>query len=171
MLVCAVKPAQAGEQMKGRILASVSVLAGLVVALTANHAAAVTAEELVGAWTPVSNSHYGGNPKGIAMFDANGNFAIELFRVDLPNYASNVRTQGTPEEHKATVHGSLAYYGTYKVQGTDLLLHVKGSTFPNWRGARQKRTNLKIEGDKLTWTQPAPSGGGGPTMAIWQRPK
>lgn len=157
--------------MKWRFLASVSVLAGLVVALTGNHAVAVTAQDLVGAWTPVSNSHYGDNPKGIAIFDADGNFAIELFRKDLPNYASNVRTQGTAAEHKATVLGSLAYYGTYKVQGTNLLLHVKGSTFPNWRGARQQRTSLKIEGDKLTWTQPAPSGGGGPALAIWARPK
>jgi Lipocalin-like domain len=45
---------------------------------------------------------------------------------------------------------SIAYYGTYSVSGTGLILHVEGSTFPNWTGTNQKRTNVTIKRDKLT---------------------
>ena len=33
----------------------------------------------------------------------------------LPKFASNNRQAGTPEENKAFVQGSLAYFGTYSV--------------------------------------------------------
>jgi hypothetical protein len=47
------------------------------------------------------------------MFDANGRFSLIIMRGDLPKYASNKRVDGTPDEYKATVTGSLAYFGTY----------------------------------------------------------
>ena len=157
--------------MRRGFIVGLSLATGLMVAFAAANAVALNAREIVGTWTPVSNPPYGDNPKGIVMFDAHGHFAIELFRADVPKYASSLRTEGTPEEYEATVEGSLAYFGTYKVRGTDLLLHVESSTFPNWNGADQRRTNLTIKGDKLMWTQPAPSGGGGPAATVWQRLK
>ena len=158
--------------MKRGFFCRLSAVTALMVVLASGHAVALTARDLVGAWTLVSAGFaYGDNPKGIAMFDAHGHIAIELLRAGVPKYASNLRTQGTPEEYKATVDGSLAFYGTYKVKGTDLLLHIESSTFPNLNGADQKRTGLKIKGDMLTWTQPTPSGGGGPALAVWKRAK
>jgi hypothetical protein len=90
---------------------------------------------------------------------------------DLPKYASNNRTQGTPAEYKATVEGSLSYFGTYAVSGTDLNLHIEGSTFPNWVGMDQKRINLSVNADELKYTQPNPSGGGPAAQLIWRRAK
>jgi uncharacterized membrane protein YcaP (DUF421 family) len=55
---------------------------------------------------------YEPNPKGSAIFEANGRFSVILMRGNLPKYASNNRTQGTATESKATVEGSLAYFGT-----------------------------------------------------------
>jgi len=103
--------------------------------------------------------------------EANGRFSAILMRADLPKYASNNRVQGTAAEHKSTVEGSLAYFGTYSVNGTDLNLHIEGSTFPNWTGADQKRTNISLVGDEFKYVQPLPSGGGSPTPVVWKRAK
>jgi Lipocalin-like domain len=61
------------------------------------------------------------------MLDATGHVAAQLMRSDLPKYAANNRSQGTPEENKATVQGIISYFGTYSVSGTDLLFHIDGS--------------------------------------------
>ena len=105
------------------------------------------------------------------MFDASGHFSAVLVRADLPKYASNSRTQATPSESKATVDGSLAFFGAYSISGTDLSLHIEGSTFPNWNGVDQKRTDLVVTGDELKYTQPTPSGGGAAAVVIWKRDK
>jgi hypothetical protein len=54
-----------------------------------------------------------------------------LMRADLPKYVSNNRAQGTPEEYKAIGAGSISYFGTYSVSGSDLILRVEHSSFPN----------------------------------------
>jgi hypothetical protein len=97
--------------------------------------------------------------------------SVQLMRADLPKYASNNRAQGTPEENKATVQGFIGYFGTYSVNGTELLFHIEGSSFPNWNGADQKRINVSEHGDELKWTQPFPSAGGPPVAVAWKRLK
>jgi Lipocalin-like domain len=139
--------------------------------LTAGHAAAQSAKDLVGAWTLSSAEAFGAAPKGSLILEANGRFSAILMRNDLAKYGSNNRTQGTPAENKATVDGSLAYFGTYTVSGTDLNLHIEGSTFANWTGTDQKRTNIAVVGDEFKYTQPTPSGGGGATVIVWKRLK
>jgi hypothetical protein len=96
----------------------------------------------VGTWTLVSADVFGPSPKGALMFDANGHVSAHLMRSDIPKYASNNRAQGTPEEYKATVHGGITYFGTYSLNGTDLLFHIEGSSFPNWNGTDQKAVLL-----------------------------
>jgi len=129
-------------------------------------------DQLVGTWTLSAAEPYGTNPKGSYTFDSNGRFSAILMRNDLPKYTSNSRTQGTPAEYKGTVDGSIAYFGTYSVSGTDLDLHVEGSTFANWAGTVQKRTNVSVVGDELKYNVPAPSDGR-PTAAptVWRRAK
>jgi Lipocalin-like domain len=148
------------------------VLLGIALAaLASSGAAAQSAKDLVGTWTLVSADAFGSNPKGYVMFDANGRVSAVLMRSDLPKYASNNRSQGTAEENKATVQGMIAWFGTYSVSGTDLILHIEGSSFPNWNGSNQKRTNLSVSGDELKWTQPTPSQGGPPVVVVWKRAK
>jgi len=147
------------------------IIIGSLLGLSTNQAAAQSAKDLVGAWTLVSADVFGANPKGTVIFEPNGRFAAMLIRADLAKYASNNRAQGTAAENKATVEGSIAYFGTYSVSGTDVNFHIEGSTFPNWAGSDQKRTNLAISGDELKWTQPTPSAGGPPTPVVWRRVK
>jgi hypothetical protein len=149
----------------------------LGLALAAGTAFAQSAKDLVGTWTLVSAEPFGPNPKGMLMFDANGHIASQVFRSDLPKYASNTRNKGTPEEYKATVEGSITFFGTYSVSGTDVLLHIEASSFPNLNGTDQKRTNLTLRGDELKWTvvpNPVagePPAGGAPNVSVWKRAK
>ena len=151
-------------------------LAGVIIAgsgliLSSSQAAAQSAKDLVGAWTLVTADAFGANPKGTVIFEPNGRFAVMLMRADLGKYASNNRAQGTAAENKATVEGSIAYFGTYSVSGTDLNFHIEGSTFANWTGTDQKRTNVTIAGDELKWIQPTPSAGGPAVPVVWRRVK
>ncbi len=157
--------------MNQRSLLSISLIAGLALALSAGNAAAQSAKDLVGTWTIVSAQAFGPSPKGILIFDANGRFSQVLLRPDLPKYAANNRNEGSAEENKATVQGTLAFFGTYSINGTDMTRHIEGSSFPNWTGTEQKLTNLTVTGDELKWTNAAPSGGGGTVVVVWKRAK
>jgi hypothetical protein len=154
-----------------------SAISALGLALSAGDAAAQSAKDLVGGWTPVSVDAYGPNPKGYLIFEANGRYSLQLMRPDLPKYLSNNRLQGTPAEYKITVEGSLSHLGTYSVSGTDLIFHVEASTFPNWTGTDQKRINLSVTGDELKYTNLAPSGGyqylvpADARFVVWRRVK
>ena len=148
---------------------SFSVITALGVALLPCDAAAQTAKDLVGTWTQVSNVNisqdgrrtepFGPNPKSLAIFDSNGRFAIVTVRPDLPKFASNNRMLGTPEENKAVVQGSIAFFGTYSVADKVIALKVEGSTWPSWTGTDQKRNVSSFTGDEIKWTLPATIGG------------
>ena len=136
-------------------------------------------DQLVGTWKIVSVNNtrpdgsikqiFGPNPKGIVVFDAGGNTAFILMRSGRPKFAANNRDLGTPEEFKATVQGTHAYFGTYSVIEAEktLVFHVEGNTFPNQEGIDTKRL-ISINGDEFRWTTPNPSVGGR-SEAVWKR--
>jgi hypothetical protein len=113
---------------------------------------------------------FGPNPNGNLIFDANGRFSLQLMRADLKKVAANKRDKGTPEENTAIVHGSISYYGTYSMSGTELVFHIDTRSFPNWSGTDQKRPNVVLTADQLTYTDPAPSvGTAAATILVWKR--
>jgi hypothetical protein len=132
---------------------------------------AQTPKDVVGAWDYVSaetvrpdgtkSPTFGPNPKGIVMFEANGHYALIVTRSGQPKFASNNRMQGTPDENKAIVEGSISHFGTYVVNEADktITFHIQTSTFPNWDGTDQKRS-FTLSGDELKYTVPAASAGG-----------
>jgi hypothetical protein len=139
-------------------------------------------DQLLGAWHLVSidyvgadgsrSTTFGDNPKGIAFFDATGQYIITVIRSDRTKYAVNDRTQGTADENKATAQGTITYFGTYTVSDSDRIIsiHIVGSSFPNWNGADQKRI-FTVSGDELKLTNPTASTGGGTTEVVWKRAK
>ena len=163
----------------GTSSAVMAVAAGLLGGvLLASHAAAQTAQDLVGTWTVVSIKAdqdgntvepYGPNPKGALMFDENGRYASVILRPDLPAFVSDNRTTGTPEENQAVVQGSIAHFGTYAVEGNTVVFRIEAATFANWNGAEQKRP-FTVQGDEFRYTVPAASGGGIAHL-IWKRAK
>ena len=89
-----------------------------------------------------------------------------------PKFASDNRLQGTAEENKVTVQGSLSYYGNYSVDEADCVLHlyVESSSYPNFDGIDNKRIITSLSEDELKWYSPAGSIG---TTAevVWKRAK
>jgi Lipocalin-like domain len=138
-------------------------------------------EQLVGTWVQVSavntatngtkSDLFGPNPKGIMIFESNGQYAQIGMRSDLPKFGTNNRATGTADENKAVVQGSIAYFGTYSVNESDksFTVQVAGSTFPNWTGTAQKRP-FSISGDELTFTT-AVASVGGTNEVKWRRVK
>jgi hypothetical protein len=128
-------------------------------------------QQLVGAWAVVSvdtvgptgarTPTYGENPRGIVMFDAKGNYALQIARVGMPKFAADIRTQGTADENRVVVQGTIAHFGTYKVDEKRrvLIFHVVGSSYPNWEGNDQARP-LTVTGDRLRWITVEATDGG-----------
>jgi hypothetical protein len=151
--------------LKHLVVGAVAALAFPTLAL------AQTAKDVVGTWDYVSaetvapdgkrSPTFGPNPKGIVIFQADGHYALIVTRSDAPKFASNNRMQGTPEENKAIVQGSISHFGKYTVNEADktITFQVKTSTFPNWDGIDQKRP-FTLSGDELKYIVPAASGGG-----------
>jgi hypothetical protein len=153
----------------------------LGISLFAGSAIAQSARDLVGTWTLVSfTTERDGNkidvlgpgPKGLLMLDASGRFLAMSRSSGIPKFVSNNRGTGTPDENKAVVQGSIAYFGTYSVSESDktIVFRIETSTFPNWDGQEQKRT-FTVANDELKWTAAAGSAGGGPTTLTWKRVK
>jgi hypothetical protein len=156
--------------MKKSIIAA----AGLVAALAAAGAwPQDAAKQLVGTWRLMSDTNtkdgvtrkgaaFGENPKGMMIFTSDGHYSSVSTRGDLPAFAAGNRMQGTADENKAIVQGSIAHFGTYKVSadGRKMLLTPESGTWPAWNGKEQARA-FEIKGDELKYTVAASSGGTG----------
>jgi hypothetical protein len=136
------------------------------------------AEQLVGTWAYVSSNAkladgsplWGQNPKGLFIITADGHFSWQVFRSDRPNFPD--RLKATADEHKATMLGSLAYFGTYSVNEAEKMVtfHTEGSTFPHSEGETLKRIITKLSADELVYTNPATTTGAR-IEAVWKRLK
>jgi hypothetical protein len=138
--------------------------------------AKINKTQLVGTWILTANTTAVGQPfgsnDGVAIFEPNGRFSLQLVRADLPKFASNNRGTGTPDENKAVVQGSISYFGTYALNESDgvLTLHIERCSFPNWNGTDQKRTTSSLTAEELKYTNPAASTGGTAELT-WKRAK
>src|SRR3981081_4924089 len=88
-----------------------------------------------------------------------GHFVQVLTRPGLPKFAAENRLQGTPDENKAIVQGSIALYGSYSVVEKTLVLHVESGTWPAWTGTEQKRPLTSYTGNEMSWRFHASGGG------------
>jgi hypothetical protein len=140
-----------------------------------------TPANVVGAWELVANEQttaegrkmysFGNPPAGRLMFDGQGHFSVINARPGLPKFASNSRLDGTAEENKAIVSGTIALYGTYTHDAANnvVTLKVDNSTWPGWIDTEQRRPYV-VEGDTMTWSVAAASGGG-TAKVTWRRLK
>ncbi len=166
--------------LKEKLLASAVASA---IALTAPHAAWAEGrsfqERLAGAWSLVSLKvvqgedvfdAFGPNPRGKMILTPDGHFSTLTTRATLPNFASNNRMQGTPEEYQAVVHGANAHYGTFEVDEENGLItfQVEVSTFPNWDGQKHERV-FTLDGDELSYTNPNTTIGAARAHVVWRR--
>ena len=122
-------------------------------------------DQLVGTWLLVGvtaeradgskGEPFGANPKGIIIFTADGHFSLLQQRAELPKIAANDRAKATPEEARAVVDGSIAYYGTYTVNEKTIMVKLVAGTYTNIvGGSEQKRIVTALSADELKFTNP-----------------
>ncbi|WP_407529159.1 lipocalin-like domain-containing protein [Methylobacterium oryzisoli] len=153
----------------------------LVAALAAASAArAEPANQVLGTWRMVSARidpdgrnapAYGARPNGLLVFTPDMHFVEVLSDADVPRFASNARGQGSAEENRAAMAGSIGFFGTYTVDAAGAFSgnRVEGSTFPNWIGdvRTTEQLQLVVEGDRMRESFRRPDG---TRIAIeWQR--
>ena len=138
-------------------------------------------DQLIGTWKPLlienvrpdgSKAYpYTTKPMGVLIFGDTGHFSLQVLKPGAAPYASGNRSQGTPEENKATVQGGIHFFGTYAVNEADgtFVFHIEGSSFPNYNGFDQKR-KAAVVGDELMLTLAQVSAGGGANQ-VWKRVK
>jgi hypothetical protein len=114
-------------------------------------------EQLIGTWQLVSVDNiypdssrvrpYGINPQGLLIFDAKGNYALQILKKERLKVISGDKNKCTPEENAALVQGSNAHFGTYEVDESNktITFKIEHASFPNWENTTQKRTYFYAE--------------------------
>lgn len=153
------------------------VLAGVAPTAHAAHAAQAAVPDLAGSWTLVAadverpdgsvERDYGAAPKGRLVIDAQGRYALQIFKAERARFASADKAAGTGEEFRAAVLGSSTHYGTVAVEDGQLVFHIEAASFPNWEGTVQRRS-YELHGDELRYRVPARPDGGIP-ISVWRR--
>src|SRR5262245_2014365 len=137
-------------------------------------------DQLIGTWTLVSanqiskegvkSDRWGPNPRGRAIFEANGRYSFMIFRSDVPKFASNNMNQVAAEEAKAAIQGMTAIYGTWSIDEATktLTTTIEASSNPNLNGGTQKRVISSLSADELKYSNPTPQIGPVDDV-VWKR--
>ena len=145
----------------------------------AAQAAAEPPNPLAGTWTLVAADlirpdgsrarDYGAAPAGLMMIDAQGRYAVQIYKSERPRFAGADKKNGTPAEFEAAVMGSSAHFGTVAVDeaARTLTFSIANAAFPNWEGTQQKRS-YELNGDELSYRVPARPDGNIP-LSVWRR--
>jgi hypothetical protein len=124
-------------------------------------------EQIVGAWALVSvtsemdggkkGEPFGPSPKGVIIFSSDGHFSLFQSRAEIPKIAANDRAKATAEEAQGIVASSIAYYGTYSVDGDTkvMVVNLAASTYANVAAIpNQKRIITSLTADELKFDNP-----------------
>jgi hypothetical protein len=114
---------------------------------------------------------YGSDPRGFHIFERNGRFFAMMARPDLPKIAASDPQKATPEEARAIMAGSIAYYGTYSVNEAErmVILRMDASTFPNQLGRELPRRIVSVTVNEMVYANPDATTGGGQIQLSWKR--
>lgn len=139
-------------------------------------------EQLIGTWELVSVDNiypdssrvhpYGNNPQGMLIFEANGNYAIQILKADRPKILSGDKNNCTPEENAAMVQGSNSHFGRYLVDEVTqtIIFKIAHASFPNWEGTEQNRS-CTYTGNEIKYVVTHTTQGGRAVVAevAWRR--
>jgi Lipocalin-like domain len=167
------------------IVIQLSVITALALALLSGSSLAQQKslkDQMVGSWMLVSahqttkeggkTDRWGPNPKGFAVFQANGRYSFMISRSDLAKFASANPSQASAEEAKAAIQGMTAHFGTWSIDEATktFTTNIEAGSVPNLNGSAQKRIISSITADELRYTNPA-SQIGTVDEVIWRRAK
>jgi hypothetical protein len=124
-------------------------------------------DTLVGTWIQVSldtvsadgtrRPLYGANAKGMVIYTSDEYFTLMQASVDLPKLKSGLPSKATPEEAKAVIAGSIAYFGKYSLDETSMVLslNIHASTFANLTAnPLEKRNITSLTDNELKFNRP-----------------
>lgn len=149
----------------------------VIFAISSAHAQTLAANPFVGTWKLIAAdkllpngtrvSDYGTQPHGMAIFTADGNFMVEVFRDVRVKFAGNDRAKGTFEEYKDASLSASCSFGTYSVDPASgkVIMKIDRSTFPNYDDTTQVRA-FELKGDILSWKVPARPDGSIPITVL-----
>lgn len=151
--------------------------------------AAGDAPSLAGTWTLQAADNldrdghrmpaFGARPQGILVIDAQGRYALEIFRSNPPTRIANDQGQAMHEVFK-TAQLVSAHFGRVRVDAVHHTLtfaiemayspnwNATGHYAPNWNGATQVRT-YELAGDELSYRVPPEQGSGTTPVSVWRR--
>jgi hypothetical protein len=154
-----------------------SLLVTVIIAFSSAHAQTPAANPFVGTWKLIAAdkllpdgtrvADYGAQPHGMAIFTADGNVVIEVFRDVRVKFAGNDRAKGTFEEYKDAQLSGSCLFGTYSVDpaSSKVTMKIDRSTFPNNDDTTQVRA-YELKGDTLSWKVPARPDGSIPITVL-----
>jgi hypothetical protein len=160
--------------MKRHSILNLSAIAALAFAMLPASAVAqqkTLKEQIIGTWIAVSNEStapdgkkellFGPNPKGIAVYDASGQWVQIIVNPAVAKFKVDNRLKGTPEENTAAVHGTTATFGTWTIDEASktITLRYGGSMFPNQAGTESKQIIVSVTADELRTTSPVTASG------------
>jgi hypothetical protein len=153
--------------MNRRITLLITVISLLCIGLglsAANGQQKTLKDEIVGAWTLVSNETitpegskqqpFGDNPKGILILDSSGRYASVFGRPDRPKFkAGSNRSKATAEEWAAAAQEFVANSGTWSVSEADKVLVRKYeiALIPN-NDRNELKASVNVSQDQLKLT-------------------
>ncbi len=103
------------------------------------------------------------------MIDAQGRYALLIYKSERPKFALGDKAKGTPEEYRDTVLGMSTHFGTIAVDAAakTLTFAVDQASYANWNGAKQQR-HYELKRGELSYTVEARPNGDVP-ISIWRR--
>jgi hypothetical protein len=115
----------------------------------------------------------GADARGQLIYTSNGMMAVQIAAAIRPTIPTEDPLGGDPDARASAYSTYLAYFGTYEVDGEQVIHHLDSSLFPNWSGQDQARA-LGPEGDDLVLRTPPMQLSDGTTVVnelAWSREK
>jgi hypothetical protein len=112
-------------------------------------------------------SDFGASPHGLAIFTADGHYAVEIYRADRLKFSSGDKLKGTADEYKDASLGMSVHFGRYSIdpaKGT-ITFYIDRASFPNLDDTTQVRP-YEMTGDELSWKVPARPDGSIPLTVL-----
>jgi hypothetical protein len=112
---------------------------------------------------------YGPAPQGRLIIDAEGRYALEIYRSDRPRFAGGDKHAGMPGDYRAAVLGESSHFGRLRIDADtgELVFAIEAASFPNWQGTEQRRRYM-LKGDELSYRVARRPDGGVP-ISVWRR--
>lgn len=140
--------------------------------------------EFIGTWRLVTfetrfgdgrvTRRFGDDAEGRITYTPDGRVWVFVAKADRPHFANSDMQLGSSEEYTEAMRSYIHYSATVEIdsENRQILHHVDGSLFPNWKGGVQRRFyEFTDDGNRLELTTPSVSVGTATAIGAlaWER--